>query len=223
MKKILLAAAALLVIAACLPLTSAPNPTPNVNLAATSGANVQTAVVQTLTAQPTATSLPPSNTVEAPSATSEALLADTPSASPTMTVTTAATETVDPALTGTFAVPTSTNISGTLPTSVPAGQVTPTWTLAVRTYGTLPPQVPFGRITLINKAKAEAYISLHVDLDGSNTVIEYPVEGTIVIRAPLGFYRYVAWVGGREMVGEFKLQNDRDLSITLYKDRVVVQ
>jgi len=76
---------------------------------------------------------------------------------------------------------------------------------------------------LINKAKAEAYISLHVDLDGSNTVIEYPVTGTTTIRAPLGFYRYVAWVGGRQMVGEFRLHDGDELTIVLYKDKVVIK
>jgi hypothetical protein len=89
-------------------------------------------------------------------------------------------------------------------------------------YGTLPPAVPFSHITLVNKANAEAYISLHVDLDGSNTVIEYPVEGRIKIQAPVGFYTYVTWVGGRKMVGEFKLHGDDDLTITLFKDKVVI-
>ena len=64
---------------------------------------------------------------------------------------------------------------------------------------------------------------MQVDLDGSNTVIEYHVKGTIPIEAPLGFYRYVAWVGGREMVGEFKLHSGDDLTITLYKDRIVIK
>jgi hypothetical protein len=75
----------------------------------------------------------------------------------------------------------------------------------------------------VNRAKAEAYISLHVDLDGSNTVIEYPVKGSIKIEAPIGFYQYVAWVGGRKMVGEFKLHHGDDLSITLYKNKVVIK
>jgi hypothetical protein len=104
-----------------------------------------------------------------------------------------------------------------------SGQVTAIWTLAVRKYGTLPPAVPFRHITLVNKANAEAYISLHVDLDGSNTVIEYPVQGRIKIEAPVGFYTYVTWVGGRKMVGEFKLHNNEDLTITLFKDKVVIK
>jgi hypothetical protein len=62
-----------------------------------------------------------------------------------------------------------------------------------------------------------------VDLDGSNTVIEYPVKGRIKIEAPVGFYNYVAWVGGRKMVGEFRLHNNEDLSITLYRDKVVIK
>ena len=77
---------------------------------------------------------------------------------------------------------------------------------------------------MINKAKAEAYISLHVDLpEGGNTVIEYPVKGTIKIDAPVGFYSYVAWVGGRKMVGNFKLHHGDDLTIILYRDKVVIK
>lgn len=208
MKKIIFAVAVIFLIGACLPLTPAPNPVPNVDVAGTNAAIVQTSVAQTLTALPTATSVPPSATL---------VTSDTPSLTPTTVAIT------DTAVTGTFAMATSTNVSGTPPTSVATGQVTPTWTLAVRTYGTLPPLVPFGHITLINRARAEAYISLHVDLDGSNTVIEYPVSGTINIQAPLGFYQYVAWVGGRKMVGEFRLRSNDDLTIILYRDRIVVQ
>ena len=114
------------------------------------------------------------------------------------------------------------NVTAT-PTLVPS-QVTAIWTLAVRKYGTLPPLVPFSQVTLINKAKTEAYISLHVDLpQGGNTVIEYPVEGRIKIDAPVGFYSYVAWVGGNKMVGNFRLHHNDDLSITLYKDKVVIK
>jgi hypothetical protein len=103
-------------------------------------------------------------------------------------------------------------------------QVTVIWTLAVRKYGTLPPLVPFAHITLVNKAKAEAYISLHVDIpEGGNTVIEYPVKGTIKIEAPLGFYSYVAWVGGNKMVGNFKLHHGDVLTITLFKDQITVK
>jgi len=88
----------------------------------------------------------------------------------------------------------------------------------------LPPAVQFSNITLVNKAKAEAYISLQVTMpDGQYSIIEYPVEGRIKIQAPVGSYLYVTWVGGRKMVGEFRLKNNDDLTITLYKDRVVIQ
>ena len=212
MKKILLAVVVLFVTGGCLPFSLTPNPAPTVDVAATSAANMQTAVVQTLTAQPTSTALPVTETA-APTLTSEATL------SPTTVPATVGFETLT-GVTGTFEVATSTNV---IMTEVPAGSASETPTLGVRTYGTLPPLVPFAHITLINRAKAEAYISLHVDLDGSNTVIEYPVNGTILIQAPLGFYRYVAWVGGREMVGEFRLKKDQDLTIILYKDRVEIK
>jgi hypothetical protein len=87
----------------------------------------------------------------------------------------------------------------------------------------LPPAVPFGNITLINKAKAEAYISLQVTTkQGGPTILEYPVAGRERIKAPSGYYLYVAWVGGNKMVGNFSLHQDDNLYITLYKDKVVI-
>ena len=216
MKRITVAVIVVFLLAACSGLPSIPSiaqPTANVDVAATSQANLQLSVAETLTAQPTPTSVPLIDT------------AALPIESPTLPVTDTAlpTESPIPTLTTTPATATGGPDSLTVTPALAAAQVTATWTLAVRTYGTLPPKVPFAHITLVNKAKAEAYISLHVDLDGSNTVIEYPVKGTITIEAPLGSYRYVAWVGGREMVGEFKLHNGDDLTITLYRDRIEIK
>jgi len=120
-------------------------------------------------------------------------------------------------------VPTATGAPANItPTLV--GQVTPIWTLAIRTYGTLPPAVPSSQVTLINKANTEAYISLQVTMpDGQYSIIEYPVEGRVRIQAPVGSYLYVAWVGGRKLVGEFRLHQNDDISITLYRDRVVIR
>jgi hypothetical protein len=221
MKRIILVVGLVFSLGACLPFSVVTNPTPAVDVAATNQANLQTSVAQTLTAQPTFTSVPPSPTLEV-LATPGPAFTDTPAESPTAVIADT------PVASTTFDVATATNATSgsdslTAAPALAAGQVTATWTLAVRTYGTLPPRVSFAHITLINKAKAEAYISLHVDLDGSNTVIEYPVKGTVSIQAPLGFYRYVAWVGGREMVGEFRLKKDQDLTIILYKDRVEVK
>jgi hypothetical protein len=206
--------------------TPTPPTGPTVDSVATSDALFKTAVAQTLTAQPTLSSPSVSDTptlpVESPSPVVPAT--DTPTMTATQEFTTPADLTATLS-TGTGEIPTSTagSANGTPGATLASGQVTAIWTLAIRKYGTLPPAVPFSHITLVNKAKAEAYISLHVDLDGSNTVIEYPVEGRIKIEAPVGFYTYVAWVGGRKMVGEFKLHDDEDLSITLFKDKVVIK
>jgi hypothetical protein len=216
MKRITVAVTVVFLLAACSALPSIPSitqPTANVDVAATSQAELQISVAQTLTAQPTLTSAPVTDTATLPIESPTLSATDTP----------LPTDSPVPNLTTTPATATGGPDSAAAAPVRAAGQVTPTWTLAVRTYGTLPPKVPFAHITLINRAKAEAYISLHVDLDGSNTVIEYPVKGTIVIEAPLGSYRYVAWVGGREMIGEFKLHNSDDLTITLYKDRIVIK
>jgi len=84
--------------------------------------------------------------------------------------------------------------------------------------------VPFSRITLVNKARTEAYISLQVNTaQGGPTIIEYPVEGTVRILAPTGQYLYVAWVGGRKMVGNFRLKQTDELTITLFRDRVEIK
>jgi hypothetical protein len=179
----------------------------------------QTAVVQTLTAQPTLAGATITETATVPTASATPVLAvsDTPSA--TVTPTTPSTDLTTTPVTAT-AAPANMTVTPTLV----AGQVTAIWTLAIRKYGTLPPLVPFSQVTLINKAKTEAYISLHVDLpQGGNTVIEYPVQGTIKIDAPVGFYSYVAWVGGNKMVGNFRLHHNDDLSVTLYKDKVVIK
>lgn len=207
MKKTVLAVAVVFLLGACLPFTPTPDTNPNLDLAGTAEANLETAVAQTLTAQPTITR-PPSSDTPAPTITSEVAVAPTMTASPIT------------ALTPTSELITSTNI----PPTIPAGAATATPTLGILTYGTLPPAVPFSNITLINRSKSQAYISLQVvTAEGGPTIIEYPVSGQIKIQAPTGQYLYVAWVGGRKMVGEFKLGKDNDLTIILYKDKVVIK
>jgi hypothetical protein len=215
---------------------------PTADSAATSDSLFQTAVAQTLAAQlsPTpVTSFDTATLPVAPSASPTLVGAETTATLPGESATLppmdglANTATFVPTASPTLAIGTGTNAPPTATAFAPnttatstlaAGQVTAVWTLAVRKYGTLPPAVPFSQITLINKANAEAYISLQVTMpDGQYSVIEYPVKGRIRIQAPVGSYLYVAWVGGRKMVGEFRLHNDDDLSITLYKDRVTIK
>ena len=194
---------------------STPNTGPTVD-AGTVDAVLETAVAQTLTVQPTATVAPPTDTpitfVEsspAPAATGSATT--TLSSVPDLT-TTPATATSGPA---------GTTSTATLAAAYPATLIP---TLTIRTYGTLPPAVPSSDIRLINKSKTQAYISLQVTSpDGRYAIIEYPVTGTITIQAPLGSYLYVAWVGGNKMVGNFRLHGNEELSITLYKDKVVIK
>jgi hypothetical protein len=194
---------------------STPNTGPTVD-AGTVGAVLETAVAQTLTVQPTATVAPATDTpitfVESspvPAATGSATT--TLSSVPDLT-TTPATATSGPA---------GATSTATLAAAYPATLIP---TLTIRTYGTLPPAVPSSDIRLINKSKTQAYISLQVTSpDGRYAIIEYPVTGTITIKAPLGSYLYVAWVGGNKMVGNFRLHGNEELSITLYKDKVVIK
>lgn len=194
----------------------------------------QTAVAQTLTARPTLPVDAITDTATVVVETTSSTETETPTsvASPvlsntdTPTAVQSATPVIDlsaTSVTATGHVPTATNLPANFTPTV-VGQVTPIWTLAIRTYGTLPPAVPSSQVTLINKANAEAYISLQVAMpNGEYSIIEYPVEGRVRIQAPVGSYLYVAWVGGRKLVGEFRLRNNDDLSITLFKDRVEIK
>jgi hypothetical protein len=144
------------------------------------------------------------------------------------TVTAESTPTSPPDLTTTPATSTSGAADSTSSTATllvtPAGGPTLTPTLGILTYGTLPPAVPFSLVTLINKSKAQAYISLqNYPADGNVAILEYPVEKRVEVRAPLGYYLYVTWVGGRKITGDFVLKKDDDITITIYKDKVVVQ
>jgi hypothetical protein len=199
-------------------------PTPGTGPTVNPDDQFQTAVAQTLTARATL----PSASETATTTLSSPVVSNTDTATPVAPpITDTPTPVIDlsaTSVTATANIATATGLpaSGSSTATLPPG-VTPIWTLAVRTYGTLPPEVPFSNITLVNKAKTEAYISLQVTMpDGKYSILEYPVEGRVTIKAPVGSYLYVAWVGGRKMVGEFRLRNDDDLTITLQRDRVVI-
>jgi hypothetical protein len=215
-----------LALSACLPAflqqqPAANNSTgeaPQVNIQETAAAMAGTMAVQTIAALPTPTlvapskvvAIPPTSTV--PATINPGILVTTtlPTSSPTATAVTA---TATPPV----------NMATQTPTPG-SGLATPTVTLHVRYYGTLPPKLPYGFITLSNKSKAEAYISLQcTTTDGYTTILEYPVKGTFDVNAPTGKYRYVAWVGGNKMTGDFSLSKRQELFITLYKDEVSIK
>ncbi len=212
-----------LVLSACLPLII-PTPAPPVDLQSTA----QSYARQTLQSRATPSLLPSNTSVIA---SSTALASGTPEIS---------LETENPILLTLTATLGTGTVTASIPlatmTSIaPAPMFTPSATRSAlvmsiasdtphpQFYGTLPPYVPFGKITLVNKAKADAYISLQVTTpDGNNTILEYPVNNKVITNAPAGKYLYVAWVGGRKMVGNFRLDKDEDLTITLYKNKVTI-
>lgn len=212
---------------ACLPAFTEPtvtNPTP------ISEADLQlTAAVlsrQTLDAIPTNTSVPTETPVIV-TATQATPTETQNSALLTLTATLGTGTVTAENVTGTVS---SGIIVGTLPfTGTPSAThnpLTPTATGDPKPlfYGTLPPNLPFGFITLINKAKADAYISLRcVTKEGYVTYLEYPVGKMVESKAPAGKYTYVAWVGGRKFTGSFSLSSGNDLVITLYKDRITIK
>ena len=208
-----------LFLSACIPaLPSLQQPVeevPALDVQATDAALAATLAVETLNALPTPTLESASDTPE-PTATST----DTATATETATATTdpnaTASSTPDPTVTTTATA--TVTVTGTPATA------TPTETLYARFYGTLPPAIPFGKVKLINKAKAEVYISMNcTTVDGYTTIIEYPVSGTMRVSAPLGKYTYVAWVGGRQFQGWFGLSKGDEIEITFNKDKVTIK
>jgi hypothetical protein len=220
MKKVVILTLALGFFASsCLPAPATDVPTSAVDLNATAAVFAQ----QTLEALPSFTPLP-SNTpvvvVESPT--------NTPSTTPTIQAETGTLTTGTVAtLTGTLttAGPTSTTVTPTgITATVSNAGASPTQTLHPRFYGTLPPNLPYNGIELLNKSKAEAYISLQATtIDGYTTILEYPVGGLFSIQAPVGKYKYVAWVGGNKIIGSFVLSRTNDVRITIYKDRIEVR
>jgi len=204
----------------CQALNAPTNPAPNVDTQGTVNAMIQTANAQTLTAQPSPTTAPPTSTVTP-------ILVE---ASPTSTVTATATntDTLIPNLTTTPATatsgPTATGPAATFTATASAGQLTASPTNGILTYGTLPPENrPFTQITILNKSKAEAYISLQVVTDQGYTIIEYPVEKIVRVKIPTGNYTYVAWVGGRKFVGFFHASQIGEPIITIFKDKIEIK
>ena len=95
--------------------------------------------------------------------------------------------------------------------------------LIPRSWGVAPRGTATSNVRLSNKSKSQAYISLQgTTLDGTEVIREYPVEGTFTVKVPAGWYVYVAWVGGKKMVGQFNLPGETSVSLTIYKDRIDV-
>jgi hypothetical protein len=203
-----LAVVSVFVLSACIPLSFPVRPTalPVIDAQATDAVIAATQVAETLDALPTPTLVPATDTLA---------LIPTETESPSATAIPSETLTPEPNFTAT--------VTGTA-TVAPQTNVTGTETLHPRFFGTLPPAIPYGKIALINKAKAEVYVSLQCNtIDGYKTIIEYPVAGRFNVNAPAGMYSYVAWVGGREFQGSFKLDKGEDLSITFNKDKITIK
>jgi LysM repeat protein len=125
------------------------------------------------------------------------------------------------------------NVPAYAPVYVPVYQPDSSWfkvnpdttqELVPRSYGSVLPKTPTGNVKLINIANAEVYVSLQgTTNDGAKIINEYPVEGTMRVNVPAGWYIYVAWVGGEKYSGQFKLAGDSSHTIIFYPHRVVVE
>lgn len=96
--------------------------------------------------------------------------------------------------------------------------------LVERAYGAVAPGTPTGKVKLINIANADVYVSLQgTTNDGAKVIHEYPVDGSMSVTVPAGWYLYVAWVGGEKLSGQFKLSSSSNRTMTFYPNRIVVE
>ena len=187
---------------------------------ATEPALTATAPAATSTEPPTSTSILPSDTPQATVTLSDTAIAETDIAD-TMT---AVQETATFTANETAGSPTASAAASSTATFEPSSNPIATETLHPRFFGTLPPAIAYGKIKLVNKAKAEVYISMQcTTVEGAITILEYPVRGSMRVSAPAGRYNYVVWVGGRQLVGFFGLGKNEELTITIFRDRVTVK
>lgn len=90
-------------------------------------------------------------------------------------------------------------------------------------WGSVPKNAPHGSITLTNKSEMDAYVSLQsTRADGTLIIREYPVRKTMKVEMPSGWLVYVVWVGGEKYSGAFQLRGDSSHTITINKNKVVV-
>ncbi|GAB4458260.1 MAG: hypothetical protein Kow0070_11650 [Anaerolineales bacterium] len=208
-------AALALAASSCAVLETEQTPAVNIDTQATIDAMVRIAAEQTAAVRPSPTPAPPT-----PSETSAP--APSPTAIPA-TNTSAPSSTPLPNLTTTPA--TATSGAGDTPTATqPVANLTATLTPGPLLYGTLPPAVPSASITIVNKSKRQVYISLqNYPPDKPAAFLEYPVKKQVQVDAPLGYYVYVVWVGGRQIIGSFRLHKGDSLTIVIFKDRVEIK
>ena len=214
-----------LLLSACIPALPSleqPEQAPTIDLAATNAALMATLAAGTLNAQTEPTLEPFTDTPE-PTTTNTITATTTETATQTSDPIASVTESLTSDPNATIAL-TDAAISATATVTGTPATPTATETLYARFYGTLPPTIPYGKVKLINKAKAEVYISMHcTTVDGYTTIVEYPVDGRMRVSAPAGKYTYVAWVGGRQFQGRFRLGKGGEIEITFNKDKVTVK
>jgi LysM repeat protein len=121
-------------------------------------------------------------------------------------------------------VPASGNTSGSTDSSWFKIVTTDYEPLVERSYGTVPEGSPTGRVKLVNSANADVYVSLQgTTTDGAEVIREYPVDGSMSVNVPNGWYIYVAWVGGEKYSGQFKLGGNSNPTLVFYSNKVVLK
>lgn len=191
---------------------------PTVDTQASAVVEASTISAKTLAALSTPTTVAPTETqtpvlLPSPIATDTEAIAPIIESTQTAIIATSTNIPVNPTITA------STTATQTSPST--GGLRTATPTLGILVFGTLPPKVPSSPVLVLNKSKAQAYISLQCTTrDNKKTILEYPVRRSVNIDTPNGYCIYVAWVGGKKLSGSFY---NTGVTITLFSDHTTVK
>lgn len=165
-------------------------------------------------------SLPPSHT---PPPTFTATTAPSATQAPTDTLTSTPETTATITATGSLTPPGALTLSTVPGTASGTVTATLTPTPGVLLYGTVPPAVPYGRVHLINLTNEMVYISFHCTLEnGLTSYLEYPVYARMVVSIPAGPCHYVAWVKGRQFIGDIRIKKFEEYTFTFKRQKIII-
>lgn len=192
--------ALILILTACLPIipgqtaiNQPPQSIPTVDLNLATETMTGTVVAQTSEVLPTPQLLPSSTFTAIPSLTPSTLPANT------------------------------TTLSVTSITGSPTVTITGTPSSGPFAIDTLPPGTDYGSIRLENKSNRKADVTLYCTTrQGYQTILDYSSVRSMTINAPQGNYSYLVYVNGVKLSGGFSFLANQKLTLTIYRDKVVI-
>ncbi len=153
----------------------------------------------------------------------QTLLAQTsvPLSTPSLVASSTFTPIASPTAGGEITISATVTVTSTLASSTLSTAGTPATSPAG--LDQLPPGTDYGTLHLENRSNRRLDITLYCTTpQGYQTVLDYSNVYSLNVRAPLGNYSFVAYVGGVKFTGSFSMLTSQKLTLTIYRDRVAI-